>query len=53
VDVLYIATPHPQHAPIALGGAAAGKALLVEKSFTATCPALSRWSTWRGPPAPS
>jgi predicted dehydrogenase len=36
VDVLYIATPHPQHAPIALAALDAGKALLVEKSFTAT-----------------
>jgi predicted dehydrogenase len=38
VDVLYIATPHPQHAPIALAALQAGKALLVEKSFTATLP---------------
>jgi predicted dehydrogenase len=36
VDVLYIATPHPQHAAIALGALEAGKALLVEKAFTAT-----------------
>jgi predicted dehydrogenase len=36
VDVLYLATPHPQHAAIALGAVAAGKALLVEKAFTAT-----------------
>jgi predicted dehydrogenase len=36
VDVLYVATPHPQHHEIALAGIAAGKALLVEKSFTAT-----------------
>ena len=36
VDVLYLATPHPQHHAIALAGLAAGKALLVEKSFTAT-----------------
>src|SRR3954447_11942839 len=36
VDVLYIATPHPQHAAIALAGLRAGKALLVEKAFTAT-----------------
>jgi predicted dehydrogenase len=36
VDVLYIATPHPQHHAIALAGLDAGKALLVEKSFTAT-----------------
>ncbi len=36
VDVLYLATPHPQHRAIALAGIAAGKALLVEKTFTAT-----------------
>jgi predicted dehydrogenase len=36
VDVLYIATPHPQHHAIALAGLRAGKALLVEKAFTAT-----------------
>jgi predicted dehydrogenase len=36
VDVLYIATPHPQHHAVALGALSAGKALLVEKSFTAT-----------------
>jgi predicted dehydrogenase len=36
VDVLYIATPHPQHYAIALAAIAAGKAILVEKTFTAT-----------------
>ena len=36
VDVLYIATPHPQHHAVCLGAIRAGKALLVEKSFTAT-----------------
>ena len=36
VDVLYIATPHPQHHRIALAAIAAGKAVLVEKTFTAT-----------------
>ena len=36
VDVLYIATPHPQHHEVALAAIRAGKALLVEKSFTAT-----------------
>jgi predicted dehydrogenase len=36
VDVLYIATPHPQHHAIALTALRAGKALLVEKAFTAT-----------------
>lgn len=36
VDVLYIATPHPQHHMIALAAIRAGKAVLVEKTFTAT-----------------
>ncbi len=36
VDVLYIATPHPQHHAIALAALNAGKAVLVEKAFTAT-----------------
>ena len=36
VDVLYIATPHPQHYLIALAAINAGKAILVEKTFTAT-----------------
>jgi predicted dehydrogenase len=36
VDVLYIATPHPQHHAVAMAGLRAGKALLVEKAFTAT-----------------
>src|SRR5919205_959843 len=36
VDVLYVATPHAQHAAIAIGALRAGKALLVEKAFTAT-----------------
>jgi predicted dehydrogenase len=36
VDVLYVATPHAQHHAFALAALAAGKALLVEKSFTAT-----------------
>jgi predicted dehydrogenase len=36
VDVLYLATPHAQHEAVALAAIAAGKALLVEKSFTAT-----------------
>ncbi|MGY2064623.1 Gfo/Idh/MocA family protein [Blastococcus sp. SYSU DS0619] len=36
VDVLYLATPHPQHHALALAALRAGKALLVEKSFTAT-----------------
>ncbi len=36
VDVLYVATPHAQHAAISLAALRAGKALLVEKAFTAT-----------------
>ncbi len=36
VDVLYLATPHPMHHAAALAAIDAGKALLVEKSFTAT-----------------
>ncbi len=36
VDVIYIATPHPQHHGIAVAALRAGKGVLVEKSFTAT-----------------
>ncbi|UQX88788.1 Gfo/Idh/MocA family oxidoreductase [Jatrophihabitans telluris] len=36
VDVVYIATPHPQHHAIAVAALRAGKAVLVEKAFTAT-----------------
>lgn len=36
IDVLYIATPHPQHHKIAVAALQAGKAVLVEKTFTAT-----------------
>ncbi len=36
VDVVYLATPHPQHHRLALAAVEAGKALLVEKAFTAT-----------------
>jgi len=36
VDVLYVATPHSQHHAVALGALRAGKALLIEKAFTAT-----------------
>jgi predicted dehydrogenase len=36
IDVLYIATPHPQHRSIAVAALRAGKAVLVEKTFTAT-----------------
>ncbi|MGY2127208.1 Gfo/Idh/MocA family protein [Blastococcus sp. SYSU DS0617] len=38
VDVLYVATPHAQHSAFALAALRAGKALLVEKAFTATTP---------------
>lgn len=34
VDAVYVATPNAQHTDIALGAIAAGKALVVEKSFT-------------------
>nr|WP_242453903.1 Gfo/Idh/MocA family oxidoreductase [Mycolicibacterium sp. P9-64] len=36
VDVIYVATPHTLHHSIGLAAASAGKALLVEKAFTAT-----------------
>jgi predicted dehydrogenase len=36
VDALYIATPHPQHLHPALAAIKAGKAVLIEKTFTAT-----------------
>lgn len=36
VDVLYIATPHRQHRNVAVDALRAGKALLIEKSFTTT-----------------
>ena len=36
VDVLYVATTHAQHHAVAIAALRAGKALLVEKSFTAT-----------------
>ncbi|HWD81357.1 MAG TPA: Gfo/Idh/MocA family oxidoreductase, partial [Kribbella sp.] len=41
VDVVYVTTPHPQHRPLALAALAAGKAVMVEKSFTVT-PAATR-----------
>ncbi len=34
VDVVYVATPHPAHAEVALLALSAGKAVLVEKPFT-------------------
>jgi predicted dehydrogenase len=36
VDAVYVATPHPAHHRVALDAIARGKALLVEKAFTAT-----------------
>ena len=42
VDALYIATTHPQHEAIALASIAAGKAVLVEKTFTATLAGAQR-----------
>ena len=34
--MIYLATPHPQHHAVAIAALRAGKALLVEKAFTAT-----------------
>lgn len=36
VDVIYISTPHPMHHGLALAAIEAGKAVLIEKAFTAT-----------------
>jgi predicted dehydrogenase len=36
IDAVYIATPHPQHHAIGIAAVRAGKAILVEKAFTAT-----------------
>lgn len=36
VDVVFVATPHPQHLAVARAAIEAGKAVLVEKAFTAT-----------------
>ena len=36
VDAIYIATPHPQHHAIAIAALNRGRAVLVEKTFTAT-----------------
>lgn len=38
IDVIHIATPHPMHHGLALAAIEAGKAVLVEKAFTATLP---------------
>ncbi|MEZ5127904.1 MAG: Gfo/Idh/MocA family oxidoreductase [Micropruina glycogenica] len=45
VDAIYVATPHPQHTDIALAAIAAGKAILVEKAFTATVDDTERIAT--------
>lgn len=42
VEVIYIATPHRQHAAIAIPAIEAGKALLVEKAFTCTLDGAQR-----------
>ncbi|MCC6496596.1 MAG: Gfo/Idh/MocA family oxidoreductase, partial [Propionibacteriaceae bacterium] len=36
LDAVYLATPHAQHTELAIAAIEAGKALLVEKSFTTT-----------------
>ncbi|UUZ58078.1 Gfo/Idh/MocA family oxidoreductase [Nocardioides sp. B-3] len=36
VDVIYIATPHPQHHALAVAALEAGKPVVVEKAFTAS-----------------
>ncbi|WP_296136585.1 Gfo/Idh/MocA family protein [uncultured Tessaracoccus sp.] len=36
VDVVYVATPHPQHRDVALAAIERGKAVVVEKAFAAT-----------------
>ncbi|WP_375426263.1 Gfo/Idh/MocA family protein [uncultured Friedmanniella sp.] len=42
LDVLYIATPHPQHLVVAVAALEAGKAVLVEKTFAATLAGAER-----------
>ena len=42
IDVLYVATPHPQHHDLALAAIEAGVPVLVEKSFTATVAGAQR-----------
>ncbi|CAM2815672.1 hypothetical protein CUAC110533_01735 [Cutibacterium acnes subsp. elongatum] len=38
VNVVYVATPHPQHRPITLAAIDSGKAVLVENSLRRNCP---------------
>lgn len=45
VDVVYIATPHPQHRAISLAALEAGKAIMVEKSFTVSSVATREVAT--------
>ncbi len=45
LDVLYIATPHPQHHDLALAAIAHGTPVLVEKAFTATLDGARRVAT--------
>ncbi|MFB9375805.1 Gfo/Idh/MocA family protein [Kineococcus gynurae] len=42
VDVVYVATPHPQHLAPALAAIGAGKAVVVEKPMTASAAATAR-----------
>lgn len=42
VDAIYIASPHPQHASVALQAIEAGRAVLVEKAFTASLESTER-----------
>jgi predicted dehydrogenase len=42
LDAIYITTPHPQHLRIAEAAIMAGKAVLVEKTFTATVAGAER-----------
>ena len=42
VELIYVATPHPQHHAIALAALRAGKGVLVEKAFTATLEAAGK-----------
>lgn len=42
IDAVYIATPHAQHARLALAAIEAGKPILVEKAFTTTYASTAR-----------